>query len=156
LLFTLFAWAWRKGYWAYSVFPNALDIEKLIHNLHSIPAKWDASGKTPAIGAEKNPQEPGAFVYDHEQVFDAMARLLGSPVRLCYNGKIYMPWEEARGNVSWTRPGVDLRQSDMMILQVKTAARNGHFATTFYDPYKPAPTPVDLKSVRLYSTNREP
>ena len=140
LLFSIFDWSRFVTHRSIS----RTAAEDLIDKLHTeIRASYDRA--TPAIGAEKNPRDKGVFVYDHEAVFNEACKFVGSTARWQYTGRIYMPWEEARGKKSFGR-----RDGDMIIMQILTANGNGHFRNPDYDPWEPGTEMRDLKSLRFY------
>ena len=120
------------------------EVPKLIDELHyEIRASYNQS--IPAVGAEDDPKAEGIFVYDHEAVFNHLLKYLRSKIRVRYTGRIYMPWEEARGKTSFGRHG-----GDLVILQILTKLGNGHFRNLDYDPWEPGTQMQDLKSLRFY------
>ncbi len=140
LLFTIFAWACKLT----DRDINHTLILLLIDELHR-RRRCSYNSKMPAIGDEDDPTKEGVFVYDHEAVFNNVFGYLNSPLRIKYTGRIYMPWEEARGKESFGE-----RDGHFLILQGKTENGNGHFLNSFYDPIVPSPRVVDFKSLRYY------
>jgi len=99
----------------------------------------------PVLSAEGDKRRPGSFVWDHEAVFNTVFTRLGAYHKIKYTGRIYMPWEEARGRKSFGKRG-----GDIIILQIKTP-NTGHFRLPNFDPWKPGTKMVDLKSLRFYT-----
>jgi hypothetical protein len=99
----------------------------------------------PVLSDELDKTTLGAFVWDHEAVFNETFKALGFQQRVKYTGRIYMPWEEERGKTSFGERG-----GDILILQIKTP-NGGHFRLPNFDPWRPGTQMVDLKSIRYYS-----
>jgi hypothetical protein len=118
--------------------------EDMINFLHfHVKTSYDPA--IPAVSDEHNIKLPGAFVWDHEAVFNESFCRLGTFHRMEYTGRIYMPWEEAKGHTSFGE-----RKGDFIILQIKTP-NGGHFRGIDHDPYRPGTKMVDLKSLRFYT-----
>lgn len=100
---------------------------------------------TPVLSDEDDITKPGSFVWDHAAVFNETCKRLGVFHRISYTGRIYMPWEEARGKKSFGRRG-----GDILILQIQTP-NGGHFRLPDFDPWKPGTKMIDLKSLRFYT-----
>jgi hypothetical protein len=116
----------------------------MIDGLHAyIKAKYDH--RVPAISDENDQSKPGAFIWDHEQVFNQSLLMLGSKLKATYAGRKYMTWEEKKGHESFGS-----RTGDIIIMQIKTIHGNGHFRMLDYDPWEPGTKMVDLKSLRYY------
>jgi hypothetical protein len=117
----------------------------MIDGLHAyIKASYDYT--CPVLSRSENDKiNPGAFVWDSPAVFNSALRLLGDTRKVVYAGRIYMPWEEARGKLSFGERG-----GDVCILQILTVNGNGHFRMLDYDPWEPGTKMVDLKSLRFY------
>jgi hypothetical protein len=141
LFFSMLAWVCKIS----NIDFDSMDIVSLINALQKTPTYYNAD--LPALGDENSPHSPGIFVFDHEKVFNAAFLQAGSLIRVRYQGCRYMPWEEARG-----KKGFGVRAGNILIFQVKTESGNGHFQTLFYNPWKPAPEVMDLKSIRYYQT----
>lgn len=116
----------------------------LVECLHEISTTYDLS--IPVLSDEKDKMKAGSFVWDHARVANEALVMLGySEYRLIYTGRIYMPWEEKRGKISFG----DRVPSDEIILQILTP-NGGHFRGPNHDPWKPGTKMVDLKSLRYY------
>lgn len=97
------------------------------------------------ISDEDDNKKPGAFVHNHPGVFNEAFRRLGSDHKVKYTGRIYMPWEEAKGKKSFGK-----RKGDIIILHIQTP-NTGHFRLPDFDPYRPGTKMIDLKSLRFYT-----
>jgi len=116
----------------------------LVECLHELSAHFDPV--TPVLSDENDKTKEGSFVWDHARVTNEALRMLGEPVhRLVYQGRIYMPWEETRGRISFG----DRIGADEVILQIRTP-NGGHFRGPDHDPWKPGTQMLDLKSIRYY------
>ena len=112
-----------------------------VNRLHcSLRASYDNS--LPVLSDENDTTKPGAFVWDHEAVWNQAFHELGSSHKMRYTGRIYMPWEEARGKKSFGERG-----GDILILHIQTP-NTGHFRLPNFDPWKPGTKMVDMKSLR--------
>ena len=117
---------------------------------HYVKASY-GGGKVPAMSDEDDITKDGAFIWDHEAVFNETLKILRSKHRVSYVARIYMPWEEARGKESFDhRYG---RSTDLVIMQIRTP-NTGHFRLANFDPYEPGTEMVDLKSLRYYKLRR--
>jgi hypothetical protein len=116
----------------------------LIDELH-LRVKTSYNAGLPAISNENNHRERGVFVWDHEAVFNTTLIQLGSAARVRYVGRIYMPWEEERGKITF-----GTRSGELIILQIKTIHGNGHFRLPNWDPWRSSTIMTDLKSLRYY------
>jgi len=118
--------------------------EDMINFLHfHVKAHYDP--RIPAVSDEHDIRLPGSFVWDHIAIFNETFRRLGTFHRVDYTGRIYMPWEEARGKVSFGKP-----EGDIIILQIQTP-NTGHFRLIDHDPWRPGTKFVNLKSLRYYT-----
>lgn len=117
---------------------------ELVEYLHfEKHAAYDS--RTPVLSDENDIKKPGSFVWDHAAVFNESFKRLGVYHRMLYTGRIYMPWEEARGKESFGERG-----GDLIILHIQTPA-SGHFRLPDFDPWKPGTKMVDIKSLRFYT-----
>ena len=119
---------------------------EMIDYLH-FEARAGYNSNIPVLSAEDDIHKPGAFVWDHTSVFNETFKKLGTHHRVTYSGRIYMPWEEARGKKSFGTP-----VGDIIILQIQTP-NTGHFRLIDFDPYEPGTKMVNLKSLRYYTLN---
>ena len=121
--------------------PHFLNLVEYLH--------WNARTSydpdCPVLSDENDKHLLGSFVWDHEAVFNETFKRFGAFHRVKYTGRIYMPWEEARGKKSFGEHG-----GDIIILQIKTP-NTGHFRLPSFDPWKPGTKMVDLKSLRYYT-----
>lgn len=142
LLFTIFRWCE-----IIAMKPlKARHILNIIDTLHYYrKASYDTTLTTPVLSDEKDKTKEGVFVWDHEGAFNETLKFLGSDRRVRYTGRIYMPWEEKRGRASFGEHG-----GEILILQVLTVNGNGHFQSVDYNPWQPAPSVADIKSLRFY------
>jgi len=98
----------------------------------------------PVLSAENDKHMLGSFVWCHESVFNETFKALGAFHRVKYTGRIYLPWEEAKGKRSFGHHG-----GDIIILQIQTP-NTGHFRLPNFDPWRGGTRMVDLKSLRYY------
>lgn len=116
----------------------------LVDCLHELSTSYDPL--IPVLSSEKNKNKKGSFVWDHARVTNEALIMLGyTRERLIYTGRIYMPWQEARGKISFG----DRFPADKLILQILTP-NGGHFRGPNHDPWKPGTKMIDLKSIRYY------
>lgn len=116
----------------------------LVSKLHTISTSYDRL--TPVLSDENDKRKEGSFVWDHVRVANYALKALGySQEVLTYIGRIYMPWEEIRGKISFG----DRINGDELILQIRTP-NGGHFRRPNEDPWKPGTKMEDLKSIRYY------
>lgn len=112
----------------------------LVDRLSAMKTSYDPA--CPVLSDELDKQSPGAFIWDHEAVFNEAFKALGSHHRVKYTGRIYMPWEN--------KESFGERGGDILILQIKTP-NGGHFRLPNFDPWRGGTKMVDLKSLRYYS-----
>ena len=98
-----------------------------------------------AMMDENSLSKKGAFIWNHEGVFNTTLTFMRTTTQIKYTGRIYMPWEEERGEQSFGKRG-----GDILILQIETITGAGHFRLPNWDPWEPGTTMVDLKSLRFY------
>lgn len=99
----------------------------------------------PVLSNEDDISKPGVFVWDHAAVVNRAMLFLGILDMKCeYIGRIYMPYETARGKKSFGS-----HEGDAMIFQIRTAI-GGHFRMLDYDPWQPGTDAYYLKSTRHY------
>jgi len=115
----------------------------LVDRLGAMTTSYDST--CPVMSEELDTSMLGAFIWDHEAVFNETFKALGAHHRVKYTGRIYMPWEEAKGKTSFGERG-----GDILILQIKTP-NSGHFRLPNFDPWRPGTKMVDLKSLRFYT-----
>lgn len=120
-----------------------VDVVKLVNHLH-YRVGCSYSKSRPVLSDEDDLLKEGAFVWDHERVLNETAVMVGSTTRFRYVGRIYMPWEEKAGALSWGSRG-----GDELILHVRTS-KGGHFIRPNHDPWRGGTKVVDLKSIRYY------
>ena len=121
-----------------------LKMADLIYVLHhKISTSYDK--QRPVLSDEVMTSLPGIFVHDHEAVVNQALFFMNIyDLKIKYIGRIYMPWEEAKGKKSFgTHMG-----ADEIILQVRTT-NGGHFRMLDYDPW-PGTKTIDIKSIRYY------
>ncbi len=117
----------------------------LIYVLHwKVPCSYDKN--RPVLSDEDDITKPGIFVWDHETVIHQALFFMNITNLKCkYIGRIYMPWEEARGKKSFgTRAN-----ADEVVMQTRTV-NGGHFEMSGYNPWKPGTQMIDLKSLRYF------
>ncbi len=122
-----------------------LQIVDLIYVLQNkVPTIYDK--QRPVLSDENRIDEPGIFIWDHETVVhQALLFMNILNLKIKYVGRIYMPWEKARGKISFgTRAN-----ADELILQIRTV-NGGHFRRPNYDSWESGTHMIDLKSVRYY------
>ena len=116
----------------------------LVDCLHELSTSYDPL--IPVLSNEKSKKRKGSFVWDHALVTNEALIMLGyTEYKLIYTGRIYMPWEEARGKKSFG----DRLFADEIILQILTP-NGGHFRGPNRDSWKPGTQMIDLKSIRYY------
>ncbi len=119
---------------------------------HYVKASY-GGGKVPAMSDEDDITKDGAFVWDHEAVFNETLKILSSKYRVSYVARIYMPWEEVRSHTSFDHREGNHNTHDLVILHIRTP-NTGHFRLANFDPYEPGTEMVDLKSLRYYKLRR--
>ncbi len=119
------------------------NVQMLVDRLH-LYTKAEYNHIIPAISDENDRNEPGAFVWDHAAVINETFKTLGSDKRVSYTGRIYMPWQVAKGKSNYGERG-----GDIIILHIQTP-NTGHFRLPNWDPWEPGTKMVDLKSLRYY------
>ncbi len=124
---------------------NRLQIANLIYVLHDkMTTSYDED--IPVLSDETMVSLPGIFVWDHERVVnEALLSLDIAHTRIKYTGRIYMPWEEARGKKSFGNRA----NADEIVLHIRTT-NGGHFRLPNYDPWEPRTHMIDMKSIRYY------
>jgi len=122
-----------------------LQLTDLIYVLHhKINCSYDKN--RPVLSDEDDINKPGIFVWDHEVVVhQALFFMNIINLKIEYIGRIYLPWEEARGKKSF---GIRAN-ADELILQIRTI-NGGHFRRPNYDSWESGTHMIDLKSIRYY------
>ena len=118
-------------------------LDMVNHLFTDVKTAYDS--RCPALSDENDKEKPGSFVWDHVAVFHETFKRLGVFHKMAYTGRIYMPWEEAKGKVSFGEP-----KGDIIIMQIDTPY-GGHFRLPNFDPWEPGTKMVNLKSLRYYS-----